>query len=106
MSDSFDHLNDAFDFDGGGNSLDRFRFHVDHLYYHMKIKILGIEHETQKAYLLRLSETEGVWVPKSICKNLSKSSVYVHKATYAKSDKVPLQKNNTPGEHDALHRIP
>ena len=103
MSDIFDHLNDAFDFDWDSNSPEP--FHVDHLYQHMKIKILGIEHETQKAYLLRLSETEGVWVPKSICKDLSKSSVYVHKATYAKSNKVPLQKNNTPGEQNALHRI-
>lgn len=89
MSDCFDHLNDAFDFDGISDSLEP--FHVNHLHYHIKIKILRVERTTQKAYLLRLSETEGVWVPKSICKDLNKSSVYVHKATYAKSSKVPLR---------------
>ena len=65
-------------------------FERDPLFYHRKIEFLEIEHETEKAYLLKISEQEGVWVPKSICKKKTKNSMYVHAATFKKCTWIKL----------------
>jgi hypothetical protein len=51
-------------------------FEYDPLYYHTKIKIKGIEHETAGAYLFK-SKKGNFWVPKALCKKLKKKSVYI-----------------------------
>ena len=93
MSDCFDHMADAFDSydrsqDEGFINRKTHRnlnvFERDPLFYHRKIEFLKIEHETEKAYLLKISEQKGVWVPKSICKKKTKNSMYVHTATFEK----------------------
>lgn len=60
-----------------------------------------IEHETPKAFLF-LMEFEGsqypvsIWVPKSICRGLSrsKSTVYLHTGTFARVFAEFKEKNN------------
>lgn len=93
MSDCFDHMADAFDSydrsmdEGFGNSSS---FVADKLFFHKKIEFIKIEKETEKAYLFRLSDIEGVWVAKSLCRNMTKNTVYVHRKTYSKIKSIEL----------------
>ena len=97
MSDCFDHLVDAFEdwdrgFDEGCSRAwgkrGKSSFSPDPLHYHRKLHFKAIQAETEKAYLLRLSNDVGVWVPKSICRHLEESSVWVHSLTYSKCTRI------------------
>ena len=99
MSDCFDHVVDAFeDWDRGFDEgcpracgkRGKSSFSPDPLYYHRKLHFKAIQAQTEKAYLLRLSDDVGVWVPKSICRHFEESSVWVHSLTYSKCTRVNL----------------
>lgn len=94
MSDCFDHMVDAYEsydrsIDDGG-PLYSSSFSPDKLYFHKRISFIKIENETDKAYLFRLSDVEGVWVPKSICKNLGDNEVFVHRKIYSKIKSIEI----------------
>jgi hypothetical protein len=93
MSDTFDQAMDAWGPVEWGLDGD---FESDPLRYHTKVCFLSVEANTPKAYLLRLSREQGVWVPRSVCRFLdqTESSVFVHSATYLQCKRIDL----TPAE--------
>ena len=61
------------------------------LFYHSKIFFKEITAETDNAYLLKINKKRELWIPKSICKNMTlnpkdyeSSFVYIHTETYKK----------------------
>ena len=52
------------------------------LYYHTEHKLINAIDQSDKAYKLDFCEYGIKWIPKSICRELSNSSVYVHTATF------------------------
>ena len=55
-------------------------FCPDPFHYHIKYPINGIEHTTEKAYLLQ--DNKGLfWAPKVLCKmDVSRKAMYIHKS--------------------------
>ena len=97
MSDCFDHEADAWDnYDltreiyAEDADLDYVNFVPDPLFYHRQVSYKVILKETGKAYLFQLSEKLGVWVPKSICRQVRPHTAWVHKRIYAKCSRVKL----------------
>ena len=93
MSDTFDHMCDAYDqyvimgedgeyWDTPDNRT-RKAIHIpNHLYYHAKLYYHKLVKETEKAYLIHfLCMSEPVWVPKGLCRKHKeeKKSIYVWK---------------------------
>ena len=97
MSDCFDHLTDAYEsFDRTSDEgclshgLHLFKTPYDPLYYHVQLNFETLVTKTEKAYLFQLRPGEGVWVPRSICRELRENSVWVHAKTYSKCNKVSV----------------
>ena len=97
MSDCFDHEAEAWDnYDLTGEiyaedaNLDYVNFVPNPLFYHRKVSYEAILKETDKAYLFKLSEKLGVWVPKSICREVNPHTAWVHKRIYEKCSRVNL----------------
>lgn len=97
MSDCFDHEAEAWDnYDltgeiyAEGANLDYVNFVPNPLFYHRKVSYEAILKETDKAYLFKLSEKLGVWVPKSICREVKPHTAWVHKRIYEKCSRVNL----------------
>lgn len=87
MSDTFDHALQAFE------SQDRFGDDeyplarkgkagaCDPLYYHKKVKVKEWLAESRKCYYVSLKKYGKLWIPKSICRNVGKKKMWVHKIT-------------------------
>lgn len=111
MSDCFDHECDAYDddynrngdtfYDGGWDNgyipyMSRGRgktFISDPLKYHSEINYC-LEAETEKAYLIHYDGME-VWVPKSICREIEDTSMYVHTDIFKKCIEGAIEKRLT-----------
>ena len=87
MSDTFDHMTDAYDqyvamgedgecFDTPDN---RTRWEgPDYLFYHRKKYYHKIVEETKKAYLIHfLCMSEPIWVPKGLCRRHNPKEQYI-----------------------------
>lgn len=96
MSDTFSHYVDAMEsydraYDEGCLTSSYVRFRKNPLFYFTKVNYIKIVTQTEKAYLFQIGDFEGVWIAKSICRNLDKNSVYVHTDTYRKTKSIELR---------------
>lgn len=73
MSDTFDHLCDAFESLILGDDYDG--LDCNPLFYHRKFHGAKIAHKTEKAYLIKYLDGE-FWVPKKLCKFKDKA-IYI-----------------------------
>lgn len=91
MSDTFDHMTDAYeslDWDYGDSQEGGYygrasNFHYDPLYYHTPVQYMGVVAETGKAILFDINDHTGdykIWIPKSLIKGLDRKgkTMYVH----------------------------
>jgi hypothetical protein len=79
MSDTFDHMGDAYlDRDNRGyeDFPSKEPFVKDPLFYHTKIKYDAIDNESPKAISI-----DGLWIPKSLCREFDKKNQTVYVLT-------------------------
>ena len=85
MSDCFDHEMDAWESQAQasmyGDSTESYSSNRSYSrnprYYHKLFLGISIEAKTDKAYLIKFASEEKAWVAKSLCKELTESSVYI-----------------------------
>lgn len=60
------------------------------LYYHNYYSSIHLEAETDRAFLIQFNGGEKCWVAKTLCKKLTKDSVYI----WNKATLKPIKENN------------
>ena len=55
---------------------------VDPLFYYIWIDFVEILATSEKAYHIKYTDTLNIWLPKSICRDVTSDGMHVHKETF------------------------